>query len=64
MTQLVTFADGQCAAPLSIKATLRSSTPTEHVTSVTCEVDNIIEVELAPIGSPVGWVAGVTTGDS
>lgn len=60
----MTFADRQRAAPLSIKATLRSSTPTEHVTSVTCEVDNIIEVELAAIGSPVGWVAGVTTGDS
>lgn len=64
ITQLVTFADRQRAAPLSIKATLCSSTPTEHVTSVTCEVDNIIEVELAAIGSPVGWVAGVTTGDS
>lgn len=60
----MTFADGQRAAPLSIKSTLSSSTPSEHVTPVTCEVDNIIEVELAAIGSPVGWVAGVTAGDS
>lgn len=61
---VLTFADRQQTAPLSIKATLRSSTPNEHITSVTCEVDNIIEVELAAVGSPVGWVAGVTTGDS
>lgn len=61
--QLLTFADGQRAAPLSVQATLSSSPPSEHVTTVTREVDDIIEVELAAVGSPVGGVAGVTAGD-
>lgn len=60
----VTFADRQGAAPLSIKSALSTSVSTEDVTSVTGEVDNIIEVELAAIGSPVGWVPGVTTSNS
>lgn len=64
VTALVTFADGQRAAPLAIKSTLSSSAPGEHVAPVTGEVDNIIEVELAAVGSPVGGVAGVTAGDS
>lgn len=57
----VTFADRQRAAPLSIKAALSTSVSTEDVTSVAGEVDNIIEVELAAIGTPVGRVARVTT---
>lgn len=59
----VTFADRQGAAPLSVESALSTSIPTEDVTSVTGEVDNIIEVELAAIGPPIAWVAGVTTCD-
>lgn len=60
----VTFADRQGAAPLSVESTLSTSVSTEDVTSVTGEVDNIIEVELGAIGAPIGWVARVTTSDS
>lgn len=59
----VTFADRQGAAPLSIKSALSPSASTEDVTSVAGEVDNIIEVELAAVGAPVGWVARVTACD-
>lgn len=59
----LTFADGQRAAPLPIKSALSSSTSTEDVTSATGEVHNIIEVELAAVGLPVGRVTGVTAGD-
>lgn len=60
----MTFADRKGAAPLSVESTLSTCISTEDVTSVTGEVDNIIEVELAAIGPPVGWVARVTTSDS
>ncbi len=60
----VTFADRQGAAPLSVESALSTSISTEDVTSVTGEVDNIIEVELAAIGPAIGWVARVTTSDS
>lgn len=59
----VTFADGQRAAPLSIKSALSPSAAAEDVTSVAGEVDNIIEVELAAVGSPVAWVARVAARD-
>ena len=49
---------------MSIESTLSTCISTEDVTSVTGEVDNIIEVELAAIGPPIGRVAGVTTSDS
>ena len=49
---------------MSVESTLSACISTEDVTSVTGEVDNIIEVELAAIGPSVGWVAGVTTSDS
>lgn len=48
---------------MSIKSALSTSISTEDVTSVTGEVDDIIEVKLTAIGSPVGWVAGMTTSD-
>lgn len=60
----LTFADGKGAAPLSVESALSSSISTEDVTSVTGEVDNIIEVELAAISPPIAWVARVTTSDS
>lgn len=59
-----TFADRQGAAPLSVESTLSSGISIQDVTSVTGEVDNIVEVELATIGSSIGWVARVTTSDS
>lgn len=48
---------------MSIKSALSTSISTEDITSVTGEVDNIIEVKLTAIGSSVGWVAGMTTSD-
>lgn len=60
----VTFADRKGAAPLSVESTLSTCISTDYVASVTGEVDNIIEVELASIGAPIGWVAGVTASDS
>lgn len=59
----VTFADGQRAAPLSIKSALSPSAAAEDVTSVAGEVDDVIEVELAAVGSPVAWVAWVAARD-
>lgn len=59
----VTFADRQGAAPLSIQSALSTSISTEDVTSVTGEVDNIIQVKLTAVGSPVGRVAGMATSD-
>lgn len=59
----VTFADRKGAAPLSVESTLSPCISTQDVASVTGEVDDIIEVELAAIGAPVAGVAGVTTSD-
>lgn len=48
---------------MSIQSALSTGISTEDVTSVTGEVDNIIEVKLTAVGSPVSWVTGMTTSD-
>lgn len=63
MYELLTFADRQRAAPLSVETTLSTGVATQDVTSVTGEVDDVVEVELAAISPSIYRVSRVTASD-
>ena len=58
-----TSAGGQGAAPLAIAPTLGSRRTLQQVAGVAGKVHHVVQVELAAIGQPVGWVPRVSTGD-
>jgi hypothetical protein len=60
---LPTLTGGQRAAPLAIAPALGPGGPLEQVACVTCEVHEVVQVELAAIGDSMGRVSRVSTGD-
>lgn len=59
----LTFAEGQWVAPQAIHTALGPSSSMQHVASVACKVNYVIEVKLTPVSPSISWVSRMATGN-
>lgn len=57
----LTPAHGKRVAPLPVHPTLCFRRTMQDVASIACEVDHVVQVELAAVGAAICWVARVST---